>query len=184
MWEHRWQSQNLHQHIQQVAEDINFRRILMTRAETPTFKGPIGLGFKKMYNISDYSHHGSQRDATAWPEETWCLGTCWTRQHMGMGDVLGTDRIATKPQTYHLCWWEREKASTEWQQAAKPQNLWDSHRKAGNTSYRHEVHCWQGLIQHLFKRETLCTQIWLSFHDMTGSKGVSHPPSHGLQKTH
>lgn len=41
----------------------------MIRAETPTFKGPIGLGFKKMYNISDYSHHRSQRDAIAWPEE-------------------------------------------------------------------------------------------------------------------
>lgn len=69
MWEHKRQSQDLCQHTQQVADHVNFRRILMIRAETPTFKGPIGLGFKKMYNISDYSHHRSQRDAIAWPEE-------------------------------------------------------------------------------------------------------------------
>lgn len=77
-WEHRWQSQDLRWHIQQVADHFNFRTILTSKVKTPALRDTIGLDFKKRYNISDLSHHGSQRDATTCPEAAWCLGMCWT----------------------------------------------------------------------------------------------------------
>lgn len=68
----------------------------MIKAETPGFRGTIGLDFKKRYKISGLSLRGSQRDAIACPEAARCLvgpgGTwAWTMSW----EVDGT---ATKPQ--------------------------------------------------------------------------------------
>lgn len=41
----------------------------MNGAGTPGFRGTIGLDSKKRYKISDFSCHGSQRDAIVCPEE-------------------------------------------------------------------------------------------------------------------
>jgi len=41
----------------------------MVRAEAPAFRSTTGLDFKKRCKISDFSHHGSPRDAIALPEE-------------------------------------------------------------------------------------------------------------------
>lgn len=83
MQDQRVQRQDLHQHIQQISEHINFRRILTIAAVTLRFGTIIELDFNKRYNISDFSHHRSQIDATTCPE---CPGMCWTRQHTGRCD--------------------------------------------------------------------------------------------------
>lgn len=63
----------------------------MIRAVTLRLRATIDLDLNKRYNISDFSHHRSQMDATTCPE---CPGMCWTREHRGRWDL-------PKPQPDH-----------------------------------------------------------------------------------